>query len=1186
MSTPVVTEFVKASPSGWFDANLLRGVAGNIAVTGVSRAGDEITLRYRDDANAEQTLTFDVGSLSEANRQILSRVLPGAEQSSDLLIDRLAMWESTQEIAFAFFEDQPGTIEIEDATYITFHTLAGVQDWAVLRVADGLDIRNNRFVLTQGSNLYYLRGGEFTPIHRLGTNNYYWINFASIAGATFTGERLTSSGPTTAYRGDTLASRSQVDASGFGRNLRATDRDAQTIFSRIDAAIFGDINVIDNEAGLPAASVDTLHRSYYSVATNTLYIGGVTFHSSGNPAGDWENGPIRDEFQIVRVLSDPSRTPLDYFEYNSYSRVFYETVLIGADNEWRQVVAEAALADSRSVDTYAVAYLGEHNDDGEAIANLRSIDLNTDYFYIRPGEALLRRLILATYVAPTEVVDHYIWLSINHEVIANPGANEGPLLDTVRIDGRDYRLIHAGNWMTGHSYQQGMIVRHAFVFWIRNDEDGGSGGTPAYNNFEHWVPIRPSDFRGLHSNAAAYGTGEIVIDTDLAVYLRTGGHTSNGLLSAIGWTRLTGIGVGTAIGLRDEVQVAQGGTLGANHARPQEGNIYKAESRGAQILHIETSMHPGATDHTYRHIIYRATFDGTSYTLGEVLYETPLAETYAAPDEFLVQYVRQFDNPVTIAPDEYFAVVQVRTDGANDVDGGAIDTVDIEATSSFSLVDNFPDVAWVSQLRIQNTQALPNSLHTAITTQAYRQRITYNIPVLGAHIQETSGGDVVANPEEPGIQPDLETVSIRGTTYQIPAGADDGRGVGRDKTVLAAYEDMGFADTLEEGEFIARDFSRVPLDSSVLEVSFRLRLTPETVEVPVTIPAGATATIRVGASEGQVTLTGSGIDDDDQRIGLIIVIDGADFYLLRDGTNTYTFNPPVLDVVDATIESARYVPLYHYGLTEEIEGDEWLALREMPTDWGLLSARQRGIGSVANTISVRTGASARDLTEIGHDNVYLSRHTDTRMGIAVSRWPNYFPNADPPTNGRFAIAIQIREILAGGGGGGRQQIAGVNRLNIIDSPLQLLRTTRLINLNIVPRLSLRHAGLHKADILTLNLQVSMGPYTFPVSLSGAQLDDTGYIDRFDYTWTDNQVVPCILILGGSTFRLSNTPEVIVRPTNALLRDRIDQQFSILVFVSEDFNDPDLLAGLEILAGGSDEALVQLRVASYDHGGPV
>ena len=79
MTTPVFTEFVKGLPSGWIDANLLRGVTGAVAIESVTSTGDVLTITYRDTNNAVQTINFSsgggggglTGGHGDFNREIL-----------------------------------------------------------------------------------------------------------------------------------------------------------------------------------------------------------------------------------------------------------------------------------------------------------------------------------------------------------------------------------------------------------------------------------------------------------------------------------------------------------------------------------------------------------------------------------------------------------------------------------------------------------------------------------------------------------------------------------------------------------------------------------------------------------------------------------------------------------------------------------------------------------------------------------------------------------------------------------------------------------------------------------------------------------------------------------------------------------------------------------------------------------
>ena len=185
-----------------------------------------------------------------------------------------------------------------------------------------------------------------------------------------------------------------------------------------------------------------------------------------------------------------------------------------------------------------------------------------------------------------------------------------------------------------------------------------------------------------------------------------------------------------------------------------------------------------ATDNSYRIVIQRltATSVPNQYTFGAFIWETGAANGIRVPMG-VGTVSHTFDEPQVLGDHEYFAVYVVRLDSTATAEA----IIDVGATTSGNFSDftgYTRDISLLTNFRISRgtRSGIPDGQdHTFSDTQAYRQEITYDIPLGGGDLDAYSGTVVTPN----AVLPDpsfatLDTVTIDGTNFLVTPEHEEG----------------------------------------------------------------------------------------------------------------------------------------------------------------------------------------------------------------------------------------------------------------------------------------------------------------------------------------------------------------------------------------------------------------------------
>ena len=399
---------------------------------------------YQDANGMEQTatLTGGGGALSDFDTAQIAKV-PGLDNAiPDIYsLERDHAWSTSVEITFDVFATEPTNTELENATYVSSYTFSASDmgnRWAVLRFGVD-DLRQFRLALTIGSEVYHFPAALFSHQHNSGPDHYaVGLVAPTPTGAVLTLERRDDlNAAITRYRGITEADRTTVDGSAFGNHIPITVEDVQAALEAIDGTDFEEVFYLNFISDLPAATLDRRSELYYVRSTNAWYQV-YPFTSFGTlPTGTFDNAPGRANLQLRRGHNVATGAlNLNGWEYDGNNHHFYHYPSpIGTRAV--QDTPTNALAESRSVNTYDVVFLGQFTSDNAALGHTPTIAADTDYFYVEPFASgllfRLKRLDLAGYtpgVAPSTL---YEWGFAFPHVIVNPTGEATGTANTLQV---------------------------------------------------------------------------------------------------------------------------------------------------------------------------------------------------------------------------------------------------------------------------------------------------------------------------------------------------------------------------------------------------------------------------------------------------------------------------------------------------------------------------------------------------------------------------------------------------------------------------------------------------------------------------------------------------------------------------------------------------------------------------------
>ena len=792
MTTNINSEFVRGSSRGSIDADLLRGVTGAVAIENVSESGGILTVVYRDTTNTQRTINFagGGGALSDFDTAQLAKV-PGLDNAiPDIYsLERDHSWSTSGEITFDIFATEPTDTELEGGTYVSSYTF-GASDmgsrWAVLRFGVD-DLREFRLALTIGTEVYHFPAALFSHQHNSGPDHYaVGLVAPTPTGAVLTLERRDDhSAPITRYRGITEADRTTVNPANFGENIPTTVANVQAALDALNLLGFKDVFFLNFFSDLPAATVDRRAQLYYVRSTDSWYQV-YPFTSFGTlPSGTFDNAPSRANLQLRRGHdAATSVVNLNGWEYDGSSHHFYHYPSPIGSRAVQDTPANA-LAESRSVNTHDVVFLGQFTSDNAALGHTPTIAADTDYFYVEPFASgrlfRLKRLDLLAYspgVAPTTL------------------------------------------------YEWGFAVLHVVV-----NPTGEATGT-----------------------ANTIQVGEAVYDFDLT---------------------------GSAIAIRDQITSAESPQTGNGLASQNVmGNFWRAGRNGATLFDVTAWVENNtSSDLNWRLLLQRATSSGTTWTMGEVIYETAAADVYTRGNGEH-QLMHTLAEPAIMAGNEYFFIGVVRHDSFPAEAARAIFNIGAALQGNFTSIPDFPlDLEWVDELEDSRgtlDAPPPGTTYTRSPGVApYQQRITYDMGLSGGDLAEYRGSIVVANPApEDAGQALLETLSVNGVTLRVQPPVEDGEVTLRTNYLLSENRDNTATDSHRTMGAIFHTLSH---DFSLHEVKM---------EVEVLINTTYTAYLcylnRVSASEFVITsiVTGGGV-----LLGVPGAISELDFAFDPQGAN-------------------------------------------------------------------------------------------------------------------------------------------------------------------------------------------------------------------------------------------------------------------------------------------------------------
>ena len=167
----------------------------------------------------------------------------------------------------------------------------------------------------------------------------------------------------------------------------------------------------------PAADANNIGHLYHVLQEGLAYISVDDSHQSATPSGTFATIPTRTDLHIVGVLPTNlnNLSTGDYYYHAGGDPArggfeWYEVVVMGT-KQLQNVIASRPMADSRTDNTFGVAWLGTNADSTEALAFTYELVPDTNYFFHNSALGVIQRLTNSTYSGPT-VTPHYRWLAV------------------------------------------------------------------------------------------------------------------------------------------------------------------------------------------------------------------------------------------------------------------------------------------------------------------------------------------------------------------------------------------------------------------------------------------------------------------------------------------------------------------------------------------------------------------------------------------------------------------------------------------------------------------------------------------------------------------------------------------------------------------------------------------------------
>ena len=289
---------------------------------------------------------------------------------------------------------------------------------------------------------------------------------------------------------------------------------------------------------------------------------------------------------------------------------------------------------------------------------------------------------------------------------------------------------------------------------------------------------------------------------------------------------------GSAIAIRDQINAAESPQTGSGLANQNiMGNFWRAGTNGATLFDVTAWVNNNTSgDLAWRVLLQRATLSGTTWTMGEIIYETGFADRYIRGNGDH-QLMHTLAEPAIMAGSEYFFIGVVRVDGFAAFAARAIFNIGAALQGNFTSIADFPlDLEWVEELEAERgtLDAPPPGTTYAMGTGGapYQQRITYDMGLSGGDLAEYRGSIVVANPApEDAGQALLETLSVNGVTLRVQPPVEDGEVTLRTNYLLSENRDNTATDSHRTMGAI---FHALPHDFSLHEVKMEVEVLIDT----------------------------------------------------------------------------------------------------------------------------------------------------------------------------------------------------------------------------------------------------------------------------------------------------------------------------------------------------------------------
>ena len=196
---------------------------------------------------------------------------------------------------------------------------------------------------------------------------------------------------------------------------------------------------VQTYSDLPAPTKDEVGTLYFVEADDTLYAVIPLTRYGTAATGTFGDPGNRSDFHILGDLPIPPTGYADEWAFSRNRGHFFRAN--ASETVWNPSTAQAALDDSRSVNTYAVHFIGQLATDAEALALTPTISPETDYFFVRTSDNTLRRLTLNTFTSASNPTTFYQWRYATSKVIANPhGVTAGEALAYLQIGSQNYSI--------------------------------------------------------------------------------------------------------------------------------------------------------------------------------------------------------------------------------------------------------------------------------------------------------------------------------------------------------------------------------------------------------------------------------------------------------------------------------------------------------------------------------------------------------------------------------------------------------------------------------------------------------------------------------------------------------------------------------------------------------------------------